>query len=274
MDKVMTKTDSGELQEVALPEFLCHKRVRAAKVVAIAPVPGEGLYRLALEGGLHVDVTKHWMGNKVPVVGGYYVQYEDGYASFSPATAFETGYELIPDGTPLPEYSAVPMHRLVELSLKVASHGPDLEICPDAVVPSACILIDRLAASTEAQGSGSERYAAWTETGDGTGYPVGHGPGVGFAVSAGKVPSTDDLAASQVGPSDPAAQNEELPSASDLDAVAEDEKARSETGASSDGPTAIRVPAIPGAEYDPEKGTSVITHAAEDATEQQQGAAS
>jgi hypothetical protein len=31
-----------------------------------------------------------------PQVGGYYVLYEDGYHSFSPAPAFESGYSLIP----------------------------------------------------------------------------------------------------------------------------------------------------------------------------------
>jgi hypothetical protein len=30
-----------------------------------------------------------------PQVGGYYVLYKDGYASFSPASAFEEGYDLI-----------------------------------------------------------------------------------------------------------------------------------------------------------------------------------
>jgi hypothetical protein len=30
-----------------------------------------------------------------PEVGGYYVVYKDGYRSFSPAEAFETGYEKI-----------------------------------------------------------------------------------------------------------------------------------------------------------------------------------
>lgn len=31
-----------------------------------------------------------------PVAGGYYVVYDDGYKSFSPAAAFEEGYALIP----------------------------------------------------------------------------------------------------------------------------------------------------------------------------------
>jgi hypothetical protein len=30
-----------------------------------------------------------------PQIGGYYVLYEDGYESFSPADAFESGYSLI-----------------------------------------------------------------------------------------------------------------------------------------------------------------------------------
>ena len=33
-----------------------------------------------------------------PHAGGYYVVYDDGYKSFSPAKAFEEGYRLLPRG--------------------------------------------------------------------------------------------------------------------------------------------------------------------------------
>jgi len=42
-----------------------------------------------------IEVSRDWMLKHNPTPGGYYVVYNDGYASFSPAEAFETGYELI-----------------------------------------------------------------------------------------------------------------------------------------------------------------------------------
>ena len=40
-------------------------------------------------------VDFEYMHKHKPQVGGYYVVYKDGYKSFSPAEAFETGYEKI-----------------------------------------------------------------------------------------------------------------------------------------------------------------------------------
>ncbi len=42
-----------------------------------------------------IDVSGAWMAKHEPQVGGYYVVYEDGYTSFSPADAFEKGYTKI-----------------------------------------------------------------------------------------------------------------------------------------------------------------------------------
>jgi hypothetical protein len=100
-EKIYQATKDGSLQEVSLPEYVCHKVVRAAKIVAvgIGPDPGPEAapgtrrgVRLALEGAAHVDVSQQWMQNKFAQPGGYFVQYEDGYSSFSPAKAFEEGY--------------------------------------------------------------------------------------------------------------------------------------------------------------------------------------
>jgi hypothetical protein len=40
-------------------------------------------------------VSTEYVRKHKPVVGGYWVQYADGYQSFSPANAFEEGYTLI-----------------------------------------------------------------------------------------------------------------------------------------------------------------------------------
>lgn len=94
-----------------LPQWKCHKVVRAAKIGMIhPPVPGcaefekgklELITPIAREGltdklqALEVDVTPEWLEHFKPEAGGYYVVYEDGYASFSPAKAFEEGYTLL-----------------------------------------------------------------------------------------------------------------------------------------------------------------------------------
>ena len=42
-----------------------------------------------------MNEIEEWLDKHNPEVGGYYVVYEDGYKSFSPAKAFEEGYTLI-----------------------------------------------------------------------------------------------------------------------------------------------------------------------------------
>lgn len=79
-------------EEVELPTFVSHKRARAAVIVALSYLPGEEKYRLSLEGGNYVDVSKLWVSKHTPQPGGVYVQYEDGYSSYSPVEAFKEGY--------------------------------------------------------------------------------------------------------------------------------------------------------------------------------------
>lgn len=79
-----------------LPQYQCHKVVRAAKIMGVMP----GGTALGVQGGdgkeVSVDVTNDWLAKHSPEVGGYYVLYEDGYASYSPAQAFEEGYTKVP----------------------------------------------------------------------------------------------------------------------------------------------------------------------------------
>jgi hypothetical protein len=44
---------------------------------------------------IRVVVTVDYLIKHQPKVGGYYVEYEDGYASWSPAEAFESGYDQL-----------------------------------------------------------------------------------------------------------------------------------------------------------------------------------
>lgn len=97
----------------ALPEYVCHKRVQAAKIKAIADAEWDGTYdkpktrirMLELElpdGSERMQVvTIDFINKNKPEVGGYFVRYADGYSSYSPAQAFEEGYSRVPDLKPV-----------------------------------------------------------------------------------------------------------------------------------------------------------------------------
>lgn len=111
-----------------IPQYECHKKVRAFKIGRIdhesekytKPVC-KGSKALGTACGhcercrhrnefgseyyfLHPEnpsipplrVPPEFMARATPLPGGYLVIYEDGYMSFSPAAAFESGYTLIP----------------------------------------------------------------------------------------------------------------------------------------------------------------------------------
>lgn len=90
--------------EPPMPQYLCHKKVWALKIAGVShPAPtaadaepdGSMILsfsdkRFADRRVSHVYVLKH-----LPSPGGYFVVYEGGYESFSPADAFESGYTLV-----------------------------------------------------------------------------------------------------------------------------------------------------------------------------------
>ena len=109
--------NTGATQE--LPRYKSHKTVWALKIKAITIVPGGDENNINWY--LHPDdigygpvaVTNEWRIKFAPQAGGYYVQYKDGYASYSPATAFEEGNT--PDtGTHAPAIKEVSTHDLVQ----------------------------------------------------------------------------------------------------------------------------------------------------------------
>ena len=92
-----------DMQE--MPRYKCHKVVHAFKIEAIDRLDDEewdgvseryspGWVRIRGEGNI-VYQGPDYVEKHNPHVGGYYVRYEDGYESFSPADAFESGYTLI-----------------------------------------------------------------------------------------------------------------------------------------------------------------------------------
>jgi len=91
-----------------LLDYMCHKRVKAAQILSVTPDPENGRMALHFGGGERLYVDTEWLTNRVRVPvgedaaaaaeGGYFVRYEDGYCSWSPADAFEQGYSRIGGG--------------------------------------------------------------------------------------------------------------------------------------------------------------------------------
>lgn len=79
---------------VEMPLYQSHKRVWALKIKEVDRMNG---YRIVPEesGYAPVPVNAEYMDKHRPKAGGYYVVYEDGYKSFSPAHAFEGGYTRV-----------------------------------------------------------------------------------------------------------------------------------------------------------------------------------
>jgi hypothetical protein len=84
----MENADAQDINQ--LPQYRSHKIVRAAKIAAI-----DFDERLDLAPYGVVEVGKQWIAEKHAHVGGYFVVYDDGYTSYSPAAAFESGYSRI-----------------------------------------------------------------------------------------------------------------------------------------------------------------------------------
>jgi hypothetical protein len=83
---------------IELPRYLCHKEVWALKIGALERVNDKGDYRLTPvdAGCVPFLVDHHYVSKHNPQPGGYFVVYQGGYKSFSPADVFESGYTRIP----------------------------------------------------------------------------------------------------------------------------------------------------------------------------------
>jgi len=89
--------------EVQMPKYQSHKKVWALKIKSIVrdgegedrETDGSAMITPEEAGYAPFRVDGSYLFKHKPQVGGYYVVYEDGYKSWSPAEAFESGYTKI-----------------------------------------------------------------------------------------------------------------------------------------------------------------------------------
>lgn len=77
--------------EGELPRYQCYKQGGALKIAAI----DGNIITPADEGYAPFTVPEEFISKHQPQPGGYYVVYDDGNQSFSPAKTFEQGYRRI-----------------------------------------------------------------------------------------------------------------------------------------------------------------------------------
>jgi len=71
-----------------MPVYTCHKKVWALKIES---VEGTKIHPADV-GYAAFETSQVFIDKHEPKAGGYYVVYQDGYKSYSPAEAFEDGY--------------------------------------------------------------------------------------------------------------------------------------------------------------------------------------
>lgn len=81
---------------VEMPRYKSHKQVWALKIKTISlSAAGDATITPEEAGYAPFKPEPGYMEKHKPHAGGYYVVYDDGYKSFSPAKAFEEGYTPI-----------------------------------------------------------------------------------------------------------------------------------------------------------------------------------
>lgn len=88
--------------QMEMPRYQCHKQVWALKIAEVKDptepgneTDGSRIIIPAERGFAPFRVDHAYVWKHKPEPGGYYVVYSDGYKSYSPAKAFEEGYDRL-----------------------------------------------------------------------------------------------------------------------------------------------------------------------------------
>lgn len=84
--------DSHVVQQ--FPRYRCHKEVYAIKIAQIVPSLTGAFIHPQETTVAPFEADHNYLVKHKPEVGGYFVVYDDGYKSYSPAQAFEEGYTI------------------------------------------------------------------------------------------------------------------------------------------------------------------------------------
>ena len=124
-----------------MQQYKSHKTVKAGKITAISRIVKNSVYQhgwLTLEDGRQVSLGQPYFDKHNPEVGGYFVQHEDGYQSFSPAAVFELGYTQVNN---VPRTGAEISDGLKQV---LASFGVDVDMVEDEEVEDDEDLVETL----------------------------------------------------------------------------------------------------------------------------------
>lgn len=94
-DEVAEEAPAPVLGSANLTTFVCHKTVQAFKIHQQVALANGNVKLIDETGELEVVVDGAYVDKHKPQAGGYFVQYHDGYRSWSPAEAFEDGYTAV-----------------------------------------------------------------------------------------------------------------------------------------------------------------------------------
>lgn len=133
-----------------LPVYQCHKKVWALKIMTVSkhahpnPDADDAQFEASAQfqgaillfederyAGIPVDAD--WYRKHKPTEGGYYVVYQDGYTSFSPAAAFESGYAAVQPPAQPPKVVLLSLGRGTTVTL----NGIPVELEHDTLVNAA-----------------------------------------------------------------------------------------------------------------------------------------
>lgn len=98
--------------QMQMPRYLGRKVVHALKIEGIEHTRDhDESVKLHVERPFNpIQITKAWFMSHTPEPNGYFVQYADGYTSYSPPGAFDAGYVRIDNPPP---FADVKLHRRI-----------------------------------------------------------------------------------------------------------------------------------------------------------------
>ena len=93
----MHPSDEDTGASVEMPRYRSHKQVWALEIDSVTHQREERTFRLTFRdpGYAPISAPQDMFARYMPSPGDFYVVYDDGYKSFSPAKAFKEGYTLI-----------------------------------------------------------------------------------------------------------------------------------------------------------------------------------